>query len=687
MKYTIQLYVNGERVEMFNDENVNITSSIQNVRDIGKVFADYSQSFSVPASKQNNKIFKHYYNPDINNGFDARFKADAIIEINYQPFKTGKISLTEVEMRDNKAYAYKLTFYGGIVSLKDIIGDDQLEELDWLSTFDTNYTYLNVRTYLQNGRDFTLDIDGTGSFSTYANAIITPLISAEERWYYSTSSGSGNVSTSIGSSGANYKNMKYAIRLYFILKAIERKYRTANGYPSNIVFSDDFFSTTNDNFYNLYMWLHREKGQVDTSAPRNVYLSKMPVTSWSGTYWNNDNFQIFGIGDFQASKYEMDLTINVNATNSFDVFIEQNGSVIKSYVGNSGAYSYTFSTLDLTSNGTYKVRIQYTSAFDISSTTNIVLTRHDSTGTSSNTFNFTANQSLSTDILFGVTSNIPKMKTIDFLTGLFNMFNLTAYEDGGIIVVKPLDDFYASGSSIDITKYTSVSSSNVFPANLYREISFKYSDTKALFANNHLEQFNYEWGNEEYQIENRYDGGTYTISVPFSHHKYERMYEVNAGTPTYVQWGWCVDKLNDDGTGEPYLGSPLVFYAISQTGTNIRVTDGTTPVDIGVYYIPSNSLLLTDTDLNINFKAELNEYTNTVFENTLFQTYYSNYIGSLYDYRARFIKVSARLPLSILSTIKLEDTIILNQREYTINQVDYSLTDGKADFELQNKIN
>jgi hypothetical protein len=667
---------------MFNDENVNITSSIQNVRDIGKVFTDYSQSFSVPASKQNNKIFKHYYNPDLNNGFDARFKADAIIEINYQPFKTGKIALTEVEMRDNKAYAYKLTFYGGIVSLKDIIGDDQLEDLNWLSNFNTDYTYLEVRTRLQNGKDFTIDS------VSYPDAIITPLISAEQRWYYSTSSGTGNVSTSTGSSGANYTNMKYAIRLYCIIKAIEEKYNIAGGYPSDIVFSNDFFSTSENDFYNLYMWLHREKGKVDTTEPRSTYLNKFPVTSWSGTYWNTDNFQIFGIGDFQASKYEMDLTVNVsNSASLFDVFVEQNGSVIKSYLANTGSFSYSLATLDLTTNGTYKVRIQHTTAFDVSSTTNIVLTRHDSTGTSSNTFTFTGNQSLTTDIIFDVNLNIPKMKVIDFLTALFNMFNLTAYSSGGQIVVKPLDDFYASGSTIDITKYTSSASSSVFPANLYREISFKYSDTKSLLADNHLEQFNFEWGNEEYNIENRYDGGTYTISVPFSHFKYERLYEVNAGTPTVIQWGWAVDKLNDDGTGQPYLGSPLVFYAIQQTGTNLRVTDGTTPVDIGTYYIPSNSLALTDTDLNINFKAELNEYTNDVFYNTLFQTYYSNYVGDLYDYRTRFIKVSAQLPLSILSAIKLEDTIILNQREYRINQVEYSLTDGKANFELQNKIN
>ena len=74
MKQEIQLFIEGERVEFFNDETVSITQTIQNVKDISKVFTDFSKSFTVPASKTNNKIFKHYYNFDIENGFDARKK-------------------------------------------------------------------------------------------------------------------------------------------------------------------------------------------------------------------------------------------------------------------------------------------------------------------------------------------------------------------------------------------------------------------------------------------------------------------------------------------------------------------------------------------------------------------------------------------------------------------------------------
>jgi len=114
------------------------------------------------------------------------------------------------------------------------------------------------------------------------------------------------------------------------------------------------------------------------------------------------------------------------------------------------------------------------------------------------------------------------------------------------------------------------------------------------------------------------------------------------------------------------------------------VTDGTTPVTVANYYIPTNSIALTDTDININFKAELNEYTNTVFTQTLFENYYSNYISSVFDIRTRFVKVTAYLPLQLLTTIKLEDEIIVNQRAYRINQVEYNLGEGKAEFELKN---
>ena len=63
------------------------------------MFTDFSQSFTLPASSRNNKIFRHFYNYFISEGaFVARKKVDAKLEINYIPFREGKIFLNGVKM-------------------------------------------------------------------------------------------------------------------------------------------------------------------------------------------------------------------------------------------------------------------------------------------------------------------------------------------------------------------------------------------------------------------------------------------------------------------------------------------------------------------------------------------------------------------------------------------------------------
>ena len=114
----LQLYLGSDRIDLFGDESVSVTQTIQNVRDISKVFTDFSQTFSVPASPKNNLLFKHYYNFNIAGGFDALNKVAGSIELNSIPFKDGFIRLEGVDLRKEKAYAYRITFFGKTVNLK-----------------------------------------------------------------------------------------------------------------------------------------------------------------------------------------------------------------------------------------------------------------------------------------------------------------------------------------------------------------------------------------------------------------------------------------------------------------------------------------------------------------------------------------------------------------------------------------
>jgi len=102
----VTVYSEAERVDQFKDETVSFTQTIQNVKDIKKIFTEFTKTFSLPASKKNNKIFKHYYNFDIDNGFDARKKVNAALELNDIPYKTGKIALTGVDLKNNIPHTY-----------------------------------------------------------------------------------------------------------------------------------------------------------------------------------------------------------------------------------------------------------------------------------------------------------------------------------------------------------------------------------------------------------------------------------------------------------------------------------------------------------------------------------------------------------------------------------------------------
>ena len=139
------------------------------------MFTEFTQTFAVPASKENNKIFQHYYNFDIDFGFDARNKADARLELNDLPFKNGKIKLNSVDLKNNVAHTYHITFFGNTVNLKDVLGDDLLSSLGALDDNSQVYDYPNIRDTIQG-------------FPTGNNNIVVPLITHTNRLIYNSGS-------------------------------------------------------------------------------------------------------------------------------------------------------------------------------------------------------------------------------------------------------------------------------------------------------------------------------------------------------------------------------------------------------------------------------------------------------------------------------------------------------------------
>jgi len=697
---------------MFKDESVTITQSIKNVKDIDKIFTSFSKTFSLPASKINNKIFKHYYNFDIVGGFDARIRKPSNIELNSLPFTEGLIKLEGVDLKNNKPHTYKITFFGNTVTLKDTLGDDKLSGLSSLTNLNKTYNAVSVKASLQ--------ADPT------TQDVIVPLITHTERLTYDSSSSNneaGNIAYDNGNvHGVLYTDLKYAIRLHYIIQAIETKYSSisfSNDFFNNtnqsyyglssISFSNDFFNNTNQSYYGLFMWLHRKKGDVENLSGLNESLIDdftNDTDLLTSSVMLNNALSLYSYTPPTSFLQYTTITLKSTAlnTNPYKISIRKNGVEI----ANSGEItSVSEFTTSVPVNEIEKLA-QYTAYIESGSNitfSNIAFRvyKYDNTNIPDPPIIFSRSYAItnfvySSSFEFDITQQIPDIKVIDFLSGLFKFFNLTAYIERNEtqITVKTLDEFYANPSAsspYDITKYIDVNKSQVNIALPYRKINFRHEDTKTFLAAKHTQLFGETWGESQYDSGEKLDGSIYNVKTPFSQMKYERLIDENPsgiGT-TGVQWGWFVDDNQ-----ESYIGKPMLFYPIRRTSsTEISFLNSPTTQDsITTYNIPSNSVALSSatSSYNMNFNAEQNEWgalespADTGFTNSLFEAYYKNYITSVFNPSNRITKVTAYLPLSILLNYTLADRFIIGGNSYKINSIKTNFKTGKSELELLNDL-
>ena len=664
----LQLYLGTDRIDLFGDETVSVTQTIQNVRDISKVFTDFSKTFSVPASPKNNILFKHYYNFDIVGGFDALNKVAGKIELNSLPFKDGFIRLEGVDMRKEKAYAYRITFFGNTVNLKDLIGEDMLSALGSLSTHDLIYSPQIVQDKLELQE-------------TLGQAILCPLITHTERLTYDSTNhiaGSRNVYWHQGG-GANehgvlWSDLKYAIRIDEIIKAIEEEYE--------ITFdSTSFFNSTNDRYYHLFMWLHRKSGAVQPATQVTEYFSQ--VNEW-GVDISNKTYAVqteTSMRLYVTATQTANLVLSPStASTEYRVIVYRNGASYFESDYDNGAR--TFGIADWGEPlpiGTYTVTIVTNQSAALMSFP-IASIEWELQGFGFNiVFDTDTLWQSSLTIEFIITQQIPEQKVLDFLNGLFNLFNLTTYTlPNGNIQVQTIDDYYSAGTTYDITPYLEVTKSKVDVALPYRQVNFEYEGLGTFLAKQYEQLNNVGWGSLRFTLNDAtYSAPTeiYTVKPPFEHVQFERLFNQTNNAETTVQYGYFVNENE-----QPYFGKPLLFYPVTLSGGDSIsfLTDLTTHVQVQVYNVPSNSVALVSSinPDNLNFGAEINEYalTSAVFsDSSLFRKEYTDYVSAVFNTQRRITKVKAFLPLRIVIALELNDKITMRNETYIINSVTTNL--------------
>jgi len=686
----VNLFINGELLDQYADESVDIVSSVLDVSDITKNTGDYSKSFTVPASKNNNRLFKHWYNASIDNGFDARSKVEGSIDIDGVPFKLGKWRLNKCNIVKGRLESYTINFFGNLPNISDTIGEDMLSDLAF-PALDHDWTSDNV-------------IDGLEG--DLLNGDIVYTLMANKRYFYNSHSGAhdvdattiniANAASTSHATGVVWSDLRPSVKLSKIIDAIETRYNSFI-YDNPIVFSRDFFSTTE--FEKQYLWLKADdrvaigggEDIVDFTTGSETYIN---LTTNVGTFVTDRATNTrFAIGNkiTPASGYEdVPYTFIVrNADTGEDVYAWDrtqwgNGDGIIS-IGTrlfspSGTTTFNF-TWHVKSNS----KIEFTSEVAIVKQVGVVLSPSDvTTG---------AAQTLVNRVVIG--DEMPELKIVDFLKGIFNMFKLVAIpKDDGSIYVNTLDSYYAQGQRYDATKYIDFAKFDVDRGELLKRIAFEFEEPSTIL-NMEFKKRAADGQGYGASLVNVYesltpkkliDGDTLEVKLPFEQIYFERLVEQDdaiVGTNTNIQTGVILDdNLNE------VVPKAVLHYTSKQdiSATPIRFVN-----DLAADVVLNTSLVIpihhfgpvAPVYANL-FEAEFSNFTGESLVNNLYSIHYKDYVTAIFELKRRTFMYTANLPIQIVTRLELNDVIAIGQIDYRINKYSYNLLNGLTKLELIN---
>ncbi|CAB4148580.1 Bacteroidetes-Associated Carbohydrate-binding Often N-terminal [uncultured Caudovirales phage] len=635
--------VNYQRLDLFKDEDISINLTSKNISDISKVFAEFTQGFSVPASPANNAIFSHWYDATVDGLFNANKRVPAYIEINTLPFKYGVIQLDSCKLKGGQISSYELTFFNKVVNLSDSMGDLELKDLD-LTAFDHSYNKTDV-------------VEAMYSDSIHNGDIYYPMITSTKDINY----GDGTDNDIIDSGNTiKFTDFKPALRLIRIIEAIET--------DLNVTFSRDFFGRSV--FHNLFLWLHKDSKEVDNAGQREQidFTTKGNLEDISGITVNlADNFLVT---DANVLTF---ITITPAAGFENVPYIlerELDGQPWTKIPEKKGTTESEFRTDNDTKQHTFFINV--TQEFQFVATLTLI---------TKGTF-FLKTATFTTQTVAGnisISNNMPTLKLKDFFGSLINQFNLiivpTSAND---YYIDTLDNWYSKGDTFDITHLIDIDDITIKKPDIKKLIEFKYKEAGAILGKQFLDTNGIGYGD----LKAKYDdvaGSDLKIESQFENLLFERLQDVTVvpGVTSNLHLGSSIDlKL------EPYSGKPYMFYknGIVSLGTNAYV-DGLAFENVFLTATEDNTDFNQITN-SLNFGSEVSTYFLTIVENSLYKNFWKTYVDDLYNPKTRVLNLKCKLPISILSRLSLNDKLIINKNKYKISNLKVNLINSDADLEI-----
>ena len=703
-------------VDLYEEEEIPLTLSVDDFKNVAEKVQSYSKDFNLPATKRNNKIFDNIFDvtrKDTGISFNPYKQTQAILKENGYTIFQGYLRLIEIKTQKGEI-SYNVNLYSEAIALADILQNKTFSDID-LTELSHNYERTKIQDSWQDGLGIQLLNDlATESFARDSslaadrtNVLKYPFCD------WTGTIGHSASQTYSNSTGANL-NMPYinklsdAFRPWIQIKYLMNKIFKDAGFT----YKSNFFDTTD--FGKLFMDFNWGNDFSPTDYSVNgIAEYKTLVGQSAGASFSNIVFDVVGntnwetesgydssTGTFTAPQdnttYKLNALLRTKKTGAGTLqtrFLDSNGNVHNLQTWNLPAGNFNqinVQQLIITLQNTETVSLQWkwtpSSAGDTLKITREVFLGGSIPAPSS----IHAVVALDT-VVSGTLMNTLRgeLNQFEFFKGILTMFNLITLQDPKNptnILIEPYDDIFLNNADAKILDWTNKVNDDQLqlkPLELNKTTVFKFTEDEDypfkvykaatqqhLYGSLKFTQSNYTLltGEEEIEV------------VPFASTVIKPVFP---DYPTFI--APAIYGSNDDGTEfEAIENAPRILY--NCFSTPYEISSGAPGV---TYHIPAESGVVGSNQFSYAVFSHTEEipsqFTNDDYVfgtqqlisigdspvNTLFARFYQGYYGELYHPDTRTLTVKMLLTGADLTEFRFFDKIQIKNRLYRVNKINY----------------
>jgi len=694
-------------VDLYEDEDIPLSLSVDDFKNVAEQVQSYSKAFNLPATKRNNRIFDQIF--EITRSYDGVIfnpyrRTQCVLKQDGFILFEGYLRMLDVTDKEGEI-SYNVNLYSEVIALADILQDRSFRDLDFTELSHV-YDKTNIKKSWNESPNPSLAYinPSTSGFRDAYTTLRYPFVNWNNQFIIaptgSTSATPGNPQlASLEQVYRPFINVKYIIDRIFEA--------TDFTYESSFFNEADFLklymdfnwgatnipSSTNVNTFNG-QWAKQISGVINPSVNAGTSFTNLVLfdTSNSTVPPNYDLSSNIITATDDGEQYNLSGGYKIENTS-----VGATQTVDCQWIHNSLVVAQDTLTISPSSNQQFLFNINVILAqgdtlqaqFKRSNPSSAATVRMFESGlTPTSNVYFNVNTLAVTNDIFLQTLR-GELGQWEFLKGLITMFNLVTIPDEdnpNNIKIEPYSDvFINSNDSVQLnwTEKIDVSEMKLTPlTELNRKTIFKFVEDEDDFAFTNYKNLvgGHLYGSIKYDAGNEFnilDGEKEIVAEPFA---------ATVVKPLAVNYPQFITPsiygMNEDGSTEGFENSPRIMYnnGIKPTGASyfIPAQNGLSSENQTNFLqfshlslIPSNSTAL---DFHFGICQLIEGVGNPTTQN-LFNLYWLPYLGELYNPDTRIMTIKVNLSPADINTFKFNDTVFIKNRVFRVNKIDYKPND------------